>query len=67
MTTEWLKRIDADAKLRKRLLPYCRQRHGHYWQDSISGDCAVSVSGNWRVTFKFEDGHAVEVDYTDYH
>ena len=38
MTTEWLKRIDADAKLRKRLLPYCRQRHGHYWQDSISGD-----------------------------
>jgi proteic killer suppression protein len=28
---------------------------------------AVSVSGNWRVTFRFEDGHAVDVDYADYH
>lgn len=28
---------------------------------------AVSVSGNWRVTFRFEDGHAADVDYTDYH
>ena len=26
-----------------------------------------SVSGNWRVTFRFEDGHAVEIDYLDYH
>ncbi|MGQ0816122.1 MAG: type II toxin-antitoxin system RelE/ParE family toxin [Gemmatimonadota bacterium] len=28
---------------------------------------AVSVSGNWRVIFRFEDGHAVDVDYVDYH
>ena len=28
---------------------------------------AVSVSGNWRVTFRFEDGAAVDVDYVDYH
>ena len=28
---------------------------------------AVSVSGNWRVTFRFEDGSAVDVDYVDYH
>lgn len=28
---------------------------------------AVSVSGNWRVTFTFEDGHAADVDYADYH
>ncbi len=28
---------------------------------------AVSVSGNWRVTFRFENGHAVDVDYVDYH
>ena len=27
----------------------------------------VSVSGNWRVTFRFEDGSAVDVDYLDYH
>lgn len=28
---------------------------------------AVSVSGNWRVTFRFGDGHAVDINYTDYH
>ena len=33
----------------------------------LSGHYAATVSGNWRVTFRFEDGHAAEVDYTDYH
>ena len=28
---------------------------------------AVSVSGNWRLTFKFEGEDAVLVDYQDYH
>jgi proteic killer suppression protein len=28
---------------------------------------AVWVSGNWRITFRFEDGDAVDVDYVDYH
>ncbi len=28
---------------------------------------SVSVSGNWRVTFKYVDGDAYEVDYLDYH
>lgn len=28
---------------------------------------AVKVSGNWRVTFRFEEGDAEIVDYTDYH
>jgi len=28
---------------------------------------AVKVSGNWRVTFKFEGGDAYIVDYLDYH
>lgn len=31
------------------------------------GHWAVSVSGNWRLTFRFEDGDAVLVDYQDYH
>lgn len=39
----------------------------HPLSGQLSGYYAVSVSGKWRVTFKFEDGHAVEVDYTDYH
>ncbi len=28
---------------------------------------SVTVSGNWRVTFKFIDGDTYEVNYTDYH
>jgi hypothetical protein len=28
---------------------------------------AVSVSGNWRVIFRFEDNDAVDVNYIDYH
>jgi proteic killer suppression protein len=28
---------------------------------------AVWVSGNWRLTFTFEDTDAVLVDYQDYH
>jgi len=27
----------------------------------------VFVSGNWRVTFRFEEGDAIDVDYVDYH
>ncbi len=39
----------------------------HALKGVLRGRYAVSVSGNWRVTFRFEDGHAVEVDYVDYH
>jgi proteic killer suppression protein len=28
---------------------------------------AINVSGNWRVTFKFEAEDAILVDYQDYH
>lgn len=28
---------------------------------------SVKVSGNWRVTFRFEDGEAYIIDYLDYH
>ena len=39
----------------------------HPLRGDLEGQWAVSVSGNWRVTFRFEDGEAVDVDYTDYH
>ena len=39
----------------------------HPLKGALRGLYAVSVSGNWRVTFRFEDGHAVDVDYVDYH
>ncbi len=39
----------------------------HELKGDMKGHYAVSVSGNWRVTFRFEDGTAVDVDYVDYH
>ena len=39
----------------------------HELKGRQKGRYAVSVSGNWRVTFRFEDGSAVDVDYLDYH
>ncbi|MSO85653.1 MAG: Killer protein [Rhodospirillales bacterium] len=39
----------------------------HPLKGSLKGHYAVSVSGNWRVTFRFEDAHVVDVDYVDYH
>ena len=39
----------------------------HRLRGTLSGHYAVSVSGNWRVTFRFIDGHVVDVDYLDYH
>ncbi len=33
-------------------------------QDSI---WSLKVSGNWRITFKFESGNVYIVDYLDYH
>ncbi len=39
----------------------------HPLKGGLKGHFAVSVSGNRRVTFRFEDGHAVEIDYLDYH
>ena len=39
----------------------------HELKGRLKGHHAVSVSGNWRVTFRFEDGSAVDVDYVEYH
>jgi len=33
----------------------------------LDGHWAVSVSGNWRLTFTFKDEDAVLVDYQDCH
>ena len=39
----------------------------HPLRGRLAGHWAVSVSANWRVTFRMEDGHAFDVDYVDYH
>lgn len=39
----------------------------HPLKGNRKGYWAVKVSGNWRVTFRFEAGDAHVVDYEDYH
>jgi proteic killer suppression protein len=39
----------------------------HPLKGDLKGRWAVKVSGNWRMTFRFENGDAYVVDYTDYH
>jgi proteic killer suppression protein len=39
----------------------------HQLTGRLSGFWSASVSGNWRVIFRFEDGEALNVDYVDYH
>jgi plasmid maintenance system killer protein len=41
-------------------------KHGVSAAGSISGFWAVSVFSNWRVTFRFDNTHAADVDYIDY-
>jgi len=28
---------------------------------------SITVNGNWRITFEFEEGNAFVLDYEDYH
>ena len=39
----------------------------HLLQPKKESRWAVKVSGNWRITFVFKEGHAFEVNYEDYH
>ena len=39
----------------------------HVLSGRLANHYSVSVSGNWRVTFKFEGEDAILVDYQDYH
>lgn len=39
----------------------------HSLKGKRKGFFSVWVSGNWRVTFRFEGIDVVEVDYIDYH
>jgi proteic killer suppression protein len=51
-------------------LPEDMNRPGWDWHSlkgSLIGHWSVSVNGNWRLTFTFENGDAVLVDYQDYH
>jgi proteic killer suppression protein len=39
----------------------------HPLKGKLAGFWSVSVLGNWRIVFQFEDGMAHDVDLIDYH
>ncbi|MBN3818282.1 hypothetical protein G3N57_17460 [Paraburkholderia sp. Se-20369] len=39
----------------------------HRFEGSLAAHYAVRANGNWRLTFRFEGGDAVLVDFQDYH
>ena len=39
----------------------------HPLKGELMGFYAVTIRANWRVIFRFHDGHAEDVDYVDYH
>ncbi|HWE86294.1 MAG TPA: type II toxin-antitoxin system RelE/ParE family toxin [Terracidiphilus sp.] len=39
----------------------------HPMKGKVRGFMTVTVRANWRVIFRFVEGHAFEVDYLDYH
>ena len=39
----------------------------HPLKGNMAGMWSISVSGNWRVVFRFERNEAVDVNLVDYH
>ncbi len=58
-----LARLNAAAAPEDMALPGFRL---HPLKGAYAGFWAVTVRANWRVVFRFEEGHAVDVDYLDY-
>ena len=59
-----LDRLDAAVRPDDMNLPGYRF---HALKGDRKGEYAVSVSGNWRITFGFSDVNAIDVNLEDYH
>lgn len=59
-----LDRLDACAKADDMNMPGYKF---HALKGDRFGTFAVAVSGNWRITFRFDGDNAVDVDLEDYH
>ena len=59
-----LARLDEADEVSKMDLP---GYHLHPLKGDLAEFWAVTVRANWRIIFRFTDGHAYDVDYVDYH
>ena len=39
----------------------------HQLKGELKGYWSISVSGNWRIIFRFIDNEVSDIDYKDYH
>ncbi len=39
----------------------------HELKGALKGFWSVSISGNWRIIFRFENGKAYDIEMIDYH
>ncbi|MGH6901721.1 MAG: type II toxin-antitoxin system RelE/ParE family toxin [Geminicoccaceae bacterium] len=63
-TERILARLDEASAVGNMDLPGFRL---HPLKGDLAGYWAVTVAANWRIVFRFEGGHASEVDLIDYH
>lgn len=56
--------LDAADQIEQMNMPAWRL---HKLSGSLQDHWSVTVNGNRRPTFRFENGHAEVVDYQDYH
>lgn len=71
LPTDHIERIEIILDtLDHALVPEDMNIPGYYFH-SLKGKCkdrySVKVSNNYRITFAFEDGDAIKIDYEDYH
>jgi proteic killer suppression protein len=59
-----LARLDEATDIRHVALPAFGL---HPLKGTLKGFWAVSVSGNWRIIFRFDEGNAYDVHLVDYH
>ena len=59
-----LARLDEATDVQSMALPGFRL---HPLKGDLRGFWSVSVSGNWRIIFRFENGNAYDVILIDYH
>ena len=59
-----LQRLDEITNPEQMALPGYRL---HQLSGDLKGFWSVTVNGNWRVIFRFEDGQPRSVDLIDYH
>lgn len=59
-----LARLDEAPDIRHMALPGFGL---HPLKGDLKGFWAVTVSGNWRIIFRFEKSNAYDIDLVDYH